>query len=111
MILRKIEPFECNCGVSEERFRHLFDSSPDPVWIIEAHHFVECNQAAADILGFSDTESLKHTHPSTLSPTHQPDGEVSHDKAERMMQIAQEKGHIGSSGCIDERTARSSLLK
>ncbi|MDH5640612.1 MAG: PAS domain S-box protein, partial [Nitrospira sp.] len=77
---------------SEERFRRLFNSSPDPVWIIEGHHFVECNQAAVDMLGYPDKASLHHTPSSALSPEYQPDGELSFSKAERMMQIAQDQG-------------------
>ena len=77
---------------SEARFRRLFDSSPDPVWIIEGHRFVECNQAAVNLMGYPDKESLIHTHPSALSPDYQPDGEQSYSKAERMMQMAQETG-------------------
>ena len=77
---------------SEERFRTMFSSSPDPAWIIEEHRFVECNQAAIDVLGYPDKNSLKNTHPSRLSPEFQPDGEASYSKAERMMVIAQEKG-------------------
>lgn len=77
---------------SEERFRKLFDSSPDPVWIIDKHLFVECNQAAVDMLRYPDKQSLTNTHPSALSPQYQPDGESSHRKAERMMDIAQQRG-------------------
>ncbi|MEW6678331.1 MAG: ATP-binding protein [Pseudomonadota bacterium] len=77
---------------SEQRFHQLFDSSPDPVWIIENHHFVECNQAAVEVLGYPDKASLKNTHPSALSPETQPDGERSFSKAERMMAIAHENG-------------------
>ncbi len=78
--------------LSEQRFRHLFDSSPDPVWIIDQHNFVECNQAAVDMLGYGSREALLDTHPSALSPEFQPDGERSFDKAERMMNIAQQTG-------------------
>lgn len=77
---------------SEQRFRQLFDSSPDPVWIIDNRRFVECNQAAVDMLGYPDKRSLKNTHPSELSPERQPDGESSFAKAERMMTHAQQKG-------------------
>lgn len=77
---------------SEQRLHQLFDSSPDPVWIIDNHRFVECNQAAADMLGYPDKESLKNTHPSDLSPEYQPDGESSFVKAERIMSHAQKKG-------------------
>lgn len=77
---------------SEHRFRRLFDSSPDPVWIIDNNHFVECNEAAVRMLGYPDKASLTNTHPSKLSPPQQPDGESSYIKAERMMGLAQERG-------------------
>jgi PAS domain S-box-containing protein len=77
---------------SEERYRFLFYSSPDPAWIIDKQRFVECNQAAIDLLGYPDKDSLRNTHPSELSPEFQPDGESSFSKAERMMLIAREKG-------------------
>ncbi len=77
---------------SEKRFRDLFNSSPDPIWIIDKHHFVECNQAAVNLLDYPDKQTLVNTHPSELSPAIQPDGESSFTKAERMMNIAQEKG-------------------
>ncbi len=77
---------------SEQRFRYLFDSSPDPVWIIDGRHFIECNQAAVDILGYPDRQTLIRAHPAALSPEFQPDGEASFDKAERMMHIAEQKG-------------------
>ena len=35
---------------SDERFRTLFDCSPEPVWIIDGHRFVECNQSAVIML-------------------------------------------------------------
>ena len=77
---------------SEARFRTLFDSLPDPAWLIEDYHFVESNQAAVTVFGSLDKTSFNNTHPATLSPEFQPDGEVSFDKAERMIRIAQDNG-------------------
>jgi len=77
---------------SESRFQALFDASPAPVWIIEDHRFIECNKAAVEILGYTDKDALKNTHPSALSPEFQPDGESSFAKAERMMELARTKG-------------------
>ena len=73
-------------------FQQLFESSPDPTWIIEGNCFVECNLAAVRFLGYSCREDLLNTHPSRLSPARQPNGEDSYAKAERMMAIALEKG-------------------
>jgi diguanylate cyclase (GGDEF)-like protein/PAS domain S-box-containing protein len=73
---------------AENRLRTLFDQSPDPVWIIENGMFVECNEAAVTMLGYSSKNELMNTHPSRLSPPIQPDGEDSFRKAERMMALA-----------------------
>ena len=78
---------------SEARFRDLFESSPDPCWIInEENLFTLCNQAAAEVLGYDTIEALQATHPSMLSPEVQPDGRGSFEKAEEMMDIAHAKG-------------------
>ena len=76
----------------ERRFRMLFESSPDPVWIIEGNRFVRCNQAAADVVGLASRDEAISLHPSQLSPPVQPDGEPSLDKAERMMAKARANG-------------------
>ena len=76
----------------QDRFRTLFESSPDPVWIIENNKFIECNEAAVKILGFSSRSKLLFVHPSELSPEFQPDGESSFAKAERMMESARRNG-------------------
>ncbi|MCX7143651.1 MAG: PAS domain S-box protein [Proteobacteria bacterium] len=73
-------------------FRQLFESSPDPTWIINDNRFVECNEAAVRTLGYLSREEVLKAHPSKLSPPRQPDGEESFAKAERMMAIAKERG-------------------
>ena len=77
---------------SNERLNRLFESSPDPVWIIGDNSFISCNQAAVKQLGYESVEQLMNTHPSILSPPKQPDGEDSFSKAERMMSIAYARG-------------------
>lgn len=73
-------------------FRQLFESSPDPTWIIDGNRFVECNEAAIRTLGYTSREELLDVHPSKLSPPRQADGQDSYAKAERMMGIARDKG-------------------
>jgi len=77
---------------AEQRFRSLFDLSPDPAWIIVARRFVECNEAAARMLGYPGRSEFLFVHPSKLSPERQPDGEASSEKADRMIGIALERG-------------------
>ena len=73
-------------------FKQLFESTPDPTWIIDDNRFVECNAAAIRTLGYTSREELLNVHPSQLSPPCQPDGDDSFVKAERMMAIAKDKG-------------------
>ena len=77
---------------SESRFRRLFDSSPDAVWIMEEHRFVRSNRAALRIFGLPQDFAFEQIHPSEISPEFQPDGESSLVKAERMMSIAEARG-------------------
>lgn len=91
-ILKEKQDAEEKLAMEEHRFQSMFDTSPDPTWIIDGHRFTLCNQAAVEILGYNSKEDLGDTHPSKLSPEFQPDGESSFSKAERMMRIADERG-------------------
>jgi diguanylate cyclase (GGDEF)-like protein/PAS domain S-box-containing protein len=73
-------------------FQQLFESSPDPAWIIAGARFIKCNQAAIRTLGHTNSSDLLNLHPAKLSPRLQPDGEESVIKADRMMAIAREQG-------------------
>lgn len=77
---------------SEERFKKTFDDNPDPCWLIDNHTFIECNQAAIDILGYPDGNALKAVHPSAVSPKYQADGRLSREKADEMMNLALQRG-------------------
>ena len=68
-----------------DRYRALFDNSADAILIIENDKFVECNQAAVDMLGYQDKKALLQCHPSELSPEYQPDGKRSFDKANEIL--------------------------
>ena len=72
-------------------FTQLFESSPDPSWIIDGSRFVACNDAAVGTLGYTSRKELLDAHPSKLSPPRQPDGEDSFAKAERKTKHEQEE--------------------
>jgi PAS domain S-box-containing protein len=66
-------------------FATLFEHSPEPMWIIADGRFIDCNPAGVHIFGHADKASLLARPADDLSPAHQPDGESSRGKAQRML--------------------------
>jgi PAS domain S-box-containing protein len=83
---------EEHLGESERTFHDLFSYSPDPCWIISDGKFIFCNKAAVNILGYDNKDDLLEVHPANLSPEFQENGEPSFQKANRMINLAFEKG-------------------
>ncbi len=77
---------------SEEKYRVFFENSTNAMLMIRNRKFVDCNAAALDLLGYTDKESLYNTSPEELSPELQPNGQPSASEADRMMELAIEKG-------------------
>ncbi len=77
---------------SENKYRTLFEQSADALLIIKDGVFVDCNPATVKMLGYRNKEMFLDTHPSELSPEHQPDGKPSFKKANEMIAIALKKG-------------------
>jgi diguanylate cyclase (GGDEF)-like protein/PAS domain S-box-containing protein len=73
----------------ETRFRFLFESSPDPAWIVEGDEILACNAAASELFGNSGQTPQ---HPVKRSPKFQPDGRLSVEKAEQMLSEAKRHG-------------------
>ena len=65
---------------SEARYRGLFESALDGIFIMDGDRFVETNSAAARIFGRS-VDELNGLRPMELSPPFQPDGRPSSEKA------------------------------
>ncbi len=74
--------------LSEAKFRMLFEHSADPSLIIMGNTFVNCNQAAVEILHANSKDELLNAHPSELSPVFQSDGRLSTEKADEMIATA-----------------------
>ncbi len=77
---------------SELRFKQLFNQSADAILLLGSQGFLDCNQSALDLFGYSYTEQLCAIHPSQISPEVQADGQSSFDKANAMIAIAQSRG-------------------
>lgn len=77
---------------SEERFRLLFNNSADAHVLYKGGRFIDCNRSAIRMLGFKKREDLLALHPADISPTYQPGGELSREKADAMIALAFERG-------------------
>lgn len=94
---QRFATFECLRDLTtkertKQRMRRLFELSPDPVWIIENNHFIDCNDAAVTMMGYADKEQLLNSHPSQLSPLMQDDGKNSFEKAEQIFALVMQQG-------------------
>jgi PAS domain S-box-containing protein len=80
---------------SEEKYKLLFEITSDPILIIGRNDtFIDCNNAAVEILKFKDKKEIIGTHLVNLSPTKQPDGSLSVLKAKEMIAKARKEGYI-----------------
>ena len=78
----------------ENRFQVMFECSADALLLCDpgVGKFIDCNQAAADMLRCADKSELLSLHPADLSPPLQPDGRDSGEKADDMIAIAMRNG-------------------
>ncbi|MFQ3617864.1 MAG: PAS domain S-box protein [Cyanobacteriota bacterium] len=87
-----VEPAGFGFPPSEDCFRQLFERSADAILLIDGDVFIDCNPAAIALLGGVDKAQVRSLHPAMLSPTVQPDGRPSLEKANEMMAIALRQG-------------------
>ena len=77
---------------SEGALRLVFERSPDAILLLDDGVFIDCNQAAVDMLHAAGKDELLSLSPSDLSPPFQPDGTSSATKTEQMIAVALERG-------------------
>lgn len=90
-LLREVEQQAQVLQDSEQRFRDLFNHSPDPCLLLEDGRFIDCNRAALTIFGYARFEDFP-TSPVAISPFTQPDGQASGEKASQMVRLALRDG-------------------
>jgi PAS domain S-box-containing protein len=74
----------------EIRYRLLFESANDAIFLMDERKFIDCNLKAADLFGCRK-EDLIGKSPADFSPVHQPDGQSSGDKAVTYISAALEQ--------------------
>jgi PAS domain S-box-containing protein len=82
---------------SEEKFRLLFESSVDPILILdESNQINDCNEAAVKILGAASKAELTGKSSPSFTPEYQHDGRLSSGKGMEMFQKVLESGSASS---------------
>jgi len=76
----------------ELALRLVFERSPDAILLLDDGVFIDCNQAAVDMLRAAGKDELLSLSPSDLSPAIQPDGASSTTKAQQMIATALVRG-------------------
>ncbi len=79
---------------SEAKYRTLFTLSSNSMLLLENEVIIECNDAAVKMLGYETDESVIGLTPMNLSPEFQPDGSLSVQKSQQMMQMAYKNGGV-----------------
>ena len=71
--------------ISENNFKTIFHKSADPVFLLRAGRFIDCNSAALEALNYASKQELINKYPWDISPEIQPDGTNSKDKAKQFI--------------------------
>lgn len=81
-------------ALGETRFRMMFERTADALVVLDvrAGEFIDCNQAAVDMLRYADKSGVLAQHPARFSPKFQPDGRLSSEKADEMIATAMRDG-------------------
>lgn len=78
---------------SEEKYRTIYDSSKDAIMTLTPEEgFLNGNPASIEMFGCENEKEFIAHALHDLSPQYQPDGALSFEKANQMMEIAMEKG-------------------
>ena len=78
----------------EARFRIFFERSADAMSLVDPQtwRFIEVNEAVARLFGAPNREALRNFSPAERWPERQPDGRLSVEKAQEMVELALTQG-------------------
>jgi PAS domain S-box-containing protein len=73
---------------SESKYRTLFETANDAIFILERSYYVDCNIQAVKLLNVESKDDIIGRNLSDFSPERQPDGLYSKEKASKIIQLA-----------------------
>lgn len=83
-----------NFKEQSEFYRILFETSLDPILILDNNKFIEINTSALEALKAVNKKEVFNMHPADLSPELQPDKRFSREKADEIIKKTFEKGSM-----------------
>ncbi len=78
----------------EKRYRRLFDSSIDAVFLMDENKFLDCNNATLKLFGLEKKADFLHHHPADISPESQADKKPSRKTIEAHIYKTLKKGSM-----------------
>ncbi|MGA2108858.1 MAG: ATP-binding protein, partial [Syntrophorhabdales bacterium] len=79
---------------SEEKFRLLFEKSPDATFLFDGNTCIDCNEAALKLMPWLPKDQLTEWGPLDFSPERQPDGRLSSEKAREHFETLAKEGAV-----------------
>src|SRR5215468_1738976 len=81
-------------GQADSMFELFFERSADAIWLFDpsAGVFVDCNQAAVELMRAGTKARLLNARPEDISPPLQPDGMTSRDKTAEVVELSAKHG-------------------
>ncbi len=74
--------------IQKKTFETLFNDASEGLSILRDGKFIDCNKAVLNMLRIENKKDLLNIHPSQLSPEFQPNGQLSFNRLNEMIQIA-----------------------
>jgi hypothetical protein len=72
-------------------YEEIFNNISEPILLMENNQFIDMNISALNLFNVTSKSDIFLLHPSQLSPKHQPCGELSLIKSNKMIGICLEK--------------------